>query len=131
MNDNAVTDLGGVWYRRYAGPIRAALIEAGSATSAPGEDVPQWRKVARRVARELGRPVETYKAPDGTAGAALRDWPATSEEDARQAARMRAMIERVSAAYDHEYEEPQPQTRRLRMVRTDPVSPDEQGPPVR
>lgn len=39
----------------------------------------EWRKLARAVAREIGRPVETV-ATEGRAWAVLRDWPADDRE---------------------------------------------------
>jgi hypothetical protein len=39
----------------------------------------EWRKLARSVARELGRPVQTV-ASDTRAWAVLRDWPRDDRE---------------------------------------------------
>lgn len=39
----------------------------------------EWRKLARAVAREIGRPVQTV-ATEGRAWAVLRDWPADDRE---------------------------------------------------
>lgn len=56
---------------------RAFRVSGGASTldqNRAGLPVSTWRQVARRVARELDRPVETVANGDH-AWAALRDWP--------------------------------------------------------
>lgn len=55
----------------------------------------QWRSVARMVARELGRPVQTLIVGGVEVTAWLRDWPANDEERAVHAKAMRAAINRI------------------------------------
>jgi hypothetical protein len=46
----------------------------------PDEEIAaQWRATARQAARQLGRPVRTYRVGE-TTGAALADWPANDLE---------------------------------------------------
>ena len=71
--------------------IRDSLKETGQARCDFVElrvDVDEWRALARKAARELGRSVQTIEADDQVA-AVLRDWPRTDEERAVTVERMR------------------------------------------
>lgn len=77
-----------------------SLRSTGSAHAAPAElhsesEVAQWRSAARRAAHQLKRPVETV-AGDGGAWAALRDWPATEDEQTKHRQQMRRAVEAAS-----------------------------------
>ena len=62
--------------------IRGALEADGSVSQSLKSltvSVEEWRRIARAVARELGRPLQTVVSPDAV-HAALRDWPADESE---------------------------------------------------
>lgn len=62
--------------------IRDALETDGSVSQSLRSltvPVEQWRRLARAVGRDLGRPVQTVVSPDAV-HAALRDWPANERE---------------------------------------------------
>lgn len=74
--------------------IVAELLDKGSATthvSEIGVPLAAWRKIARAAARQIGRPVETV-ANEDRAWVALRDWPATPQEEDKQRAAVAAAI---------------------------------------
>ncbi|PPF32644.1 hypothetical protein [Pseudoclavibacter sp. AY1H1] len=75
--------------------IREDLTATGSAYAEIEElpiEVEQWRALARRVARGLGRPVQTLILRDGRVIAALGDWPATPEEERVHRADLQAAV---------------------------------------
>lgn len=75
--------------------IRDDLTTTGSAYTDIDElpiEVEQWRALARRVARELGRPVQTLVLQDGRVMAALGDWPATPDEERVHRDALRAAV---------------------------------------
>ncbi|KIP51304.1 hypothetical protein SD72_16175 [Leucobacter komagatae] len=77
--------------RSILATIRDSLKETGQARCDLVElrvDVDEWRALARKAARELGRSVQTIETQDQVA-AVLRDWPRTDEERAVTLARMR------------------------------------------
>lgn len=55
----------------------------------------EWRKLMRMVARELGRPVETF-ANETTVVGALKDWPATAEEQRKAKNNQRRAIQALN-----------------------------------
>lgn len=56
-------------------------------------EVEAWRRAARSAARRLNRPVRTFLDETGTrVWAALGDWPATADEQARHVAGTRAAV---------------------------------------
>jgi len=65
--------------------------------------VTEWRKTARTVARQLGRPVQTLLTPDAV-HAILRDWPADDREQVIQQQALREVAE--AAAFRDELLEP-------------------------
>ena len=79
---------------RFMDEIRDDLTTTGSAYAeiAGPVDVEQWRALARRVARELQRPVQTLALQDGRAMATLSDWPATPNEEHIHGAALRAAV---------------------------------------
>lgn len=71
--------------------IRAGFVSSGQATIEVHSirvSLGEWRKIARAVARQMGRPVETV-ASENRAWAVLRDWPADPREEAIQEAALR------------------------------------------
>lgn len=79
--------------------IRAQLGGTGSAQAFVSDlalPVGEWRRIARQVAREMGRPVETRAVADFVA-ASLRDWPRNEDEERITRARMRAAVDAVAA----------------------------------
>ena len=93
MNE-VVTNIDGA----YVEQIRESLLAIGSAWSSLDQDAARWRRIARRVARELGRPIRTLALPDGTAAASLSDWPANPDEERIHLDRQRAMMQGVADA---------------------------------
>lgn len=80
---------------RLMDEIRDDLTTTGSAYAEIAGlpvDVEQWRALARRVARELQRPVQTLALQDGRAMATLSDWPATPKEEHIHGAALRAAV---------------------------------------
>lgn len=73
--------------------LQALLLTRGGLAVAVGDlDVPAdvWRSNARRVGRELGRPVRTGQSEDGRlVWAELKDWPASPDERLRHDAALR------------------------------------------
>lgn len=60
-----------------------------------------WRKAARAVGRELGRPVRTIVA-GANAQAYLVDWPANELEEQVQMKQMRLAVSRAALGVDSE-----------------------------
>jgi fermentation-respiration switch protein FrsA (DUF1100 family) len=78
---------------RSVAAIRVELEATGQARAPEGADLAEWRRLARRAARSLDRPVQTILTEDGTAAVAgLRDWPASPEEEAIHRAAMRRVV---------------------------------------
>lgn len=80
--------------RHTLAAIRASLKETGQARCDLMElrvEADEWRALARKAARELGRTVQTIEA-DGQVVAILRDWPKNDEERAITIAEMRRAI---------------------------------------
>lgn len=72
--------------RIYAGDLRE------------GVDLAMWRRVARRIAHELGRPFHSLLDPGtGQGWAQLTDFPATPQERAARDAMLRRVIESVAS----------------------------------
>lgn len=69
--------------------------QARATIDALGIPLTEWRKAARAVARDLGRPVQTLVGGDQV-HAVLTDWPADDRESAVHRAQLRAAV--VAAA---------------------------------
>lgn len=94
-----VTELVKLPAARVADEIKAGLIARGSVSAEIDKlpvSVDQWRKLARQVARDLGRPVRTMVLQDWTVNAILMDWPLSEDEEQIQRQNMRAMFEAAS-----------------------------------
>lgn len=81
-----------------AANIRAAFYGKGSISVDLAElPIPAaaWRALARQVARQLARPIETV-AGNGMAHAALKDWPADDRERRVHAIRMRMATNNIN-----------------------------------
>lgn len=86
-----------------AGYLRNGLIEDGFVTVPVAEltvSVQDWRRIARAVARDLGRPVRTMLVGSDVT-AVLSDYPRDDVERARLAHRMRATATAVAAYQEH------------------------------
>lgn len=84
-----------------AADIRTQFEAAGSVQAFVSDlvlPVGEWRRIARQVARELGRPVETLAVADFVF-ARLRDWPRDDAEERITWARMRAAVDAVPPLY--------------------------------
>lgn len=55
----------------------------------------EWRKLMRMVAHRVGRPVETF-ANETTVVGALKDWPATAEEQRKAKSNQRRAIQELN-----------------------------------
>lgn len=91
---NVTTSITDRLEKRWAESIGADYAARGSSQQVlPPGHVRAWRATARRVARELGRPVQTVarSLPDGShlVHARLTDWPADAGEAVKQQAAMR------------------------------------------
>ena len=83
-------------------PLAIAIRNAITADGAVSQDlesltipVEDWRRTARRVGRELGRPVQTVISPDSV-HAVLRDWPANESERRTREQAMRDTAEAIT-----------------------------------
>lgn len=81
-----------------AAEIRAGFERIGGISVDVGElriPVADWRRIARQVARDMGRSVST-RADARAVSASLNDWPRTPEEERRSLEASRAAVEAVS-----------------------------------
>jgi hypothetical protein len=84
--------------------IRHSLRESGQARCEVNElrvDADEWRALARKAARELGRSVQTIETDDEVV-AILRDWPKTDEERAMTLERMRRTMKAMESPREPE-----------------------------
>lgn len=94
---------------RLVGSLRRQLEQSGSIQHDLeelrlfGVNAEQWRRAARRAARQLQRPVQTG-AGTSSVWVALRDWPATATERARHQEQLRRAVE--AAAQFHSDDQP-------------------------
>ncbi|NQX29858.1 hypothetical protein HQQ81_21125 [Microbacteriaceae bacterium VKM Ac-2854] len=68
----------------------------------------EWRRIARAVARELGRPMETTARGGVIVHAVLTDWPATDEERRIMAKQMRDAVNSVALPGSDPEPDPKP-----------------------
>ncbi|AXA97573.1 hypothetical protein [Microbacterium sp. PM5] len=71
---------------RLNGSVQVSIVD--------DDEAEEWRRDARRAARELGRPVETIRHRSIVV-AALRDWPANELEEEVTQAKLRTVMNRV------------------------------------
>lgn len=81
-----------------SGALQAKGFAFGEASSLQ-VSVEEWRKIARRVGRELKRPIQTVVSADGV-HAVLADWPRDRREKAIADRARRAVVEAAALGTD-------------------------------